>query len=60
MFILGTPAVIKGDEIAAAHIGTKKKEQYQIKFQHVTEASLTSEQRAKVIYDNPPKTKVGQ
>ena len=58
MFVFGTPAVIKGDEIAAAHIGTKKKEQYQIKFQHVTEASLTSEQRAKVIYDNPPKTKV--
>ena len=59
MFVFGTPAVIKGDEIAADHIGTKKKEQYQIKFQHVTEASLTSEQRAKVIYDNPPKTKVG-
>ena len=59
MFVLGAPAVIKGDEIAAAHIGTKKKEQYQIKFQHVTEASLTSEQRARVIYDNPPKTKVG-
>ncbi|TGY53551.1 YSIRK-type signal peptide-containing protein, partial [Ligilactobacillus murinus] len=58
MFVLGTPAVIQGDEIAATHIGTKKKEQYQIKFQHVTEASLTSEQRAKVIYDNPPKTKV--
>ena len=59
MFIFGTPAVIQGDEIAGAHIGTKKKEQYQIKFQHVTETSLTSEQRAKVIYDNPPKTKVG-
>lgn len=25
MFVLGAPAVIKGDEIAAAHIGTKKK-----------------------------------
>ena len=59
MFVFGTPAVIQGDEIAGAHIGTKKKEQYQIKFQHVTETSLTSEQRAKVIYDNPPKTKVG-
>ncbi|GAB9261326.1 hypothetical protein CANFE03_09870 [Ligilactobacillus animalis] len=59
MFVFGTPAVIQGDEIAGTHIGTKKKEQYQIKFQHVTENSLTSEQRAKVIYDNPPKTKVG-
>ncbi|BDI01344.1 hypothetical protein LmYK1_05840 [Ligilactobacillus murinus] len=58
IFVFGTPAVIQGDEIVATHIGTKKKEQYQIKFQHVTEASLTSEQRAKVIYDNPPKTKV--
>ncbi|NEG01634.1 G5 domain-containing protein, partial [Ligilactobacillus murinus] len=58
IFVLGTPAVIQGDEIVATHIGTKKKEQYQIKFQHVTEASLTSAQRAKVIYDNPPKTKV--
>ena len=59
MFVFGTPAVIQGDEIAGTHIGTKKKEQYQIKFQHVTENSLTSEQRAKVIYDSPPKTKVG-
>lgn len=59
MLVFGTPAVIQGDEIAGTHIGTKKKEQYQIKFQHVTENSLTSEQRAKVIYDNPPKTKVG-
>ena len=59
MFVFGTPALIQGDEIAGTHIGTKKKEQYQIKFQHVTENSLTSEQRAKVIYDNPPKTKVG-
>ena len=59
MFVFGTPAIIQGDEIAGTHIGTKKKEQYQIKFQHVTENSLTSEQRAKVIYDNPPKTKVG-
>ena len=58
IFVFGTPAVIQGDEIVATHIGTKKKEQYQIKFQHVTEASLISAQRAKVIYDNPPKTKV--
>ncbi|WP_317301354.1 YSIRK-type signal peptide-containing protein [Ligilactobacillus animalis] len=49
MFVFGTPAVIQGDEIAGTHIGTKKKEQYQIKFQHVTENSLTSEQREKLF-----------
>ena len=52
MFVFGTPAVIQGDEIAGAHIGTKKKEQYQIKFQHVTETSLTSEQSC-LLYTSP-------
>ncbi|WP_304976377.1 G5 domain-containing protein, partial [uncultured Ligilactobacillus sp.] len=59
MFILGTPVIAQGDEISNLDVGVKKKDHYQIRYQNVTEDSLTPEQKSKIVHDRLPKDLVG-